>query len=208
MSRPGTLGASGAWGLGVVGAGAAAQAGLSGNLPGSEGGGPLAGFWSCTGWKSWLAACVRPPAGTAAHLGFSQCDAHSLAAGVGAARLLEPEKSRGCCTGVCWAEARCQPVPPPLPQEWRSAVGGPHVGHLAGPQPLWVSQSLPLGPGGGRHLSLSPPSLTSSPESTSCCSCPHTCLQAHGRPPDSSPAPPPHPHVPSWEARGLPVVHL
>ena len=104
--------------------------GLQHGWAGSEGDGPLVGFWGCPGRKSWLAVCVRPPAGAAARLGFLQCGAHSLAAGVGAARLLEPEKLWGCYTGVCWAEARCQPAPHGSGAlQW----GVPHLGHLAGP---------------------------------------------------------------------------
>lgn len=102
----------GAWGLGVVGTAAAAQVGLSGNLAGSEGDGPrgcwlgpLVGFWGYPGRKSWLTW----------GLGFSQRGARSLAARVGAARLLEPEKLWGRCTRVFWAEVPCQSA---------TAVGG------------------------------------------------------------------------------------
>lgn len=201
MSRPGTHGASGAWGLGVVGAGAAAQVGLSGNLPGSEGMGPswgsgaaLAGSpgWRCvSGYQLalLLAWASRSAVPTPWQLEWALPGSWNL-------------KSCGVAAPECAGQRHVASRPP---------TGAVLCSGGASPGICWPTAcgflEPPLGPGGGQCVSLSPPSLTSSPEGTSCCSCPHTCLQAHRRPPDSSPGPS-RPHVPSWGARGLPVAHL
>lgn len=154
------------------------------------------GFWGCPGRKSWLVVWVRLPAGAAARLGFSQCGAHSLAAGVGAARLLEPEKLRGCCTGVCWAEACCQPAP----HGSGALQWGCLTWHLLAHSP-WVPRA-PLGPGGGQclypcHLLPSLPHLRAPPAAPV-----HTPASRLTGDPRTRPQAPPVPTSPPGEPVG------
>lgn len=158
MSRPGTHGASGAWGLGVVGAGAAAQVGLSGNLPGSEGMGPswgsgaaLAGspgWWCGSGYQLalLLAWASRSAVPTPWQLEWVLPGSWNL-------------KSCGVAAPECAGQRHVASRPP---------TGAVLCSGGASPGICWPTAcgflEPPLGPGGGQCVSLSPPSLTSSPE--------------------------------------------